>query len=300
MPTVDELTEVRPEMDAPATATSVELRSLGKAMLILNTLGDLGGRATLSEIVRGCGLAKSTVHRVLAVLLSHDAVFRVGDHYKVGGMLRHVATQEPMCQFADLRRTMKPFLLDVYQKVRQPAALVVPTERGVVCIDIVFGHNQQDEAPPLVRPLPLYCTAAGKIFLAFDPAAAECLPGLFSPYTVYTLTSRQELAEELYKVRRDGIARCIMEYTEGIVSLAGPVRDGHGRVAAAIEVYGRIDGFSWAAVEGAVRRAAFGASSVLSRSGETSKTRLPEPIRPTVHPKKAQSCVRPSTFAGTR
>jgi DNA-binding IclR family transcriptional regulator len=273
MPTADRSGQSSPDATGQPPARSAALRSLSKALVILSALGDLGGRATLSEIVRCCGLAKTTVHRVLAVLVAHDAVLRIGDHYVVGSLLRYVAALEGLYQDANLRRNVKPFLLDVYQRTRQPVALTVLAEQSVWCIDIVFGHDQRDEAPPLIRPAPLHCTAAGKVFLAFDPAASDCLPESLTPYTEHTVTSLQMLAEELAETRREGVARCEMEYTEGIASLAAPVRVGRGRVAAAIEAYGRSDSFPWVAVEAAVRRAALGASSILRHATETSNIR---------------------------
>lgn len=242
-----------------------ELRALGKALAILDALGGLGGRASLSEIVRRCGLAKTTVHRVLAALLAHDAVVRIGDEYLVGALL-HVAASCPVDQADSLRHMVKPFMLDIYEKTRLPAALIVLADQGVVCIDLVFGHGQRDEAPPLSRPLPLHRTAAGKLFLAFDSLAAMVppYPALFAGEAS---VASGALAEEITRTRHDGVARSGVDGVGVLASLAAPIWAGRGRLAAAIEVHGRAEGFPWPAVESVTRRAAYGASILLQRPG---------------------------------
>lgn len=238
-----------------------ELRALGKAIAILGALGDLGGRASLSEIVRHCGLAKTTVHRVLSALLAHGAVVRMGDEYVVGALL-HVAASCPVDQGASLRHIVKPFLLDIYVKTRQPVALLVLAEHSLVCIDLVYGHGQRDEAPPLQRPLPPQRCAAGKLFLAFDLVAAT-IPAHPAWFAGDVPALSGTLAGEIAQIRHDGVARCGAGRAEGIASLAAPIRAGGGRLAAAIEVYGRAERFPWLAAEAAVRQAAYGASTLL-------------------------------------
>ncbi len=261
MPTVESPAQAGGDDPKRPSRDTGELRALGKALAVLGTLADLGGRASLAEIVRHCGLAKTTVHRLLSALLANDAVVRIGDEYLVGALL-HVGASCPADQTASLRHLVKPFLLEIYDKTRQPTALIVLAEHSLVCIDLVFGHGQRDEAPPLLRPLPLQRCAAGKLFLAFDPVAAT-LPTHPAWFAGDAPALSGTLANEIAQTRIDGVARSGTGRTDGVVSLAAPIWAGRGRLAAAIEVYGRAGRFSWLAVEAAVRQAVYGASTLL-------------------------------------
>ena len=65
-----------------------------------------------------------------------------------------------------------------------------------------------------------------------DYLASVNLRGL----TGHTITSPGELRQELHKIRNRGWAVVDQELEEGLRSLAAPIRDGDGRVIAAVNV----------------------------------------------------------------
>lgn len=87
--------------------------------------------------------------------------------------------------------------------------------------------------------VPLYCTAIGKLFLAFLPARQrrELLAGLdLCPMTTATLTDKQALQTELAAIRTQGISVDAEEYILGVVCVAAPIFNSAGQIRAGIAV----------------------------------------------------------------
>jgi DNA-binding IclR family transcriptional regulator len=80
---------------------------------------------------------------------------------------------------------------------------------------------------PLIsgKTFPLYCTALGKVLLAYGPAAERkrilSLPK--KPFTPKTITDARRLTQQLAKVREQGYALDSEEITRGIICIAAPV-----------------------------------------------------------------------------
>jgi DNA-binding IclR family transcriptional regulator len=89
--------------------------------------------------------------------------------------------------------------------------------------------------------VPLHCTASGKLLLSdMEPAHARRLlgPEPLARYTDRTIVRIDALERELAKVRASGVGTDVGEYLDGSVCLAVPLRDGRGRMCAAIAVHG--------------------------------------------------------------
>jgi IclR family pca regulon transcriptional regulator len=87
--------------------------------------------------------------------------------------------------------------------------------------------------------LPAYCTALGRVLLAYMPdeqAAAELGKVELVAHTKHTITSRRKLEETLLAVRTEGYALNDQELEIGLRSIAVPVRNVVGVVVAAMNV----------------------------------------------------------------
>jgi DNA-binding IclR family transcriptional regulator len=88
--------------------------------------------------------------------------------------------------------------------------------------------------------LPLHCTAAGKIHLAFEPAEElqRCLSENLTQYTAQTITDRNILAEQLRGVATNGYALDNGEYLHDVYSVAAPIKDYTRTVVGSLAVSG--------------------------------------------------------------
>ncbi|HYD50107.1 MAG TPA: IclR family transcriptional regulator, partial [Terriglobales bacterium] len=74
--------------------------------------------------------------------------------------------------------------------------------------------------------LPLHCTAAGKIHLAFsDESVRNALPDTLQKFTEKTVIDSQVLTQQLKKISDNGYAVDLGENVEDVRSVAVPIRD---------------------------------------------------------------------------
>jgi DNA-binding IclR family transcriptional regulator len=89
--------------------------------------------------------------------------------------------------------------------------------------------------------MPAYCTAAGKVHLAFmsDEEIDSILPNReFKKFTDNTITDRETLRKELREVEEKGYAIDDEELDLGVRCVAAPIRDYTRRIVGAISVSG--------------------------------------------------------------
>jgi DNA-binding IclR family transcriptional regulator len=88
---------------------------------------------------------------------------------------------------------------------------------------------------------PLYCTAVGKLFLAYmaPEAQDEYLHNTrLKPVARHTITDRAALKRNLAEIRRTGLSVTREEVVEGAGGIAAPIFDREGHLSAALVVAG--------------------------------------------------------------
>jgi len=105
-----------------------------------------------------------------------------------------------------------------------------------ILLHLASAHPLRYDQPPGDRN-PIHTCAMGKVLLAYgeDPVAMD---EPYRRYTPATLTSRRELDADLRLVRERGYSVSDEERLPGVRAVAAPVRDGSGRVFAAVALQG--------------------------------------------------------------
>jgi DNA-binding IclR family transcriptional regulator len=254
-----------PLTDASGDLSS-SLGAVGKAMLVLQCFSRCRVPVRLAEITRRTGLAKSTVHRLLAILEAHNAVRRVNTGYVIGEAIRQLSDESRGAHWADLRRIIMPYLADLYEATHLATTLAVLHDFAAVSLVTIYPRSL---AGPVLRSserAPVHCTAIGKLLLAYALPAAPLPPGdrWLARYGPNTITRRPQLDAELARIQRDGIAYSREEYHQGLAALAVPVVDRYyGPLA--IGVGGPTAEVNAADAEPLLRRTAHAASLTLRR-----------------------------------
>jgi DNA-binding IclR family transcriptional regulator len=86
---------------------------------------------------------------------------------------------------------------------------------------------------------PLYCTAAGRVLLAFADEKfrdSYLRSAKLVRQTPETLTDRKELLKELERIRRTGFASSVNQLFEGSAGISAPIFAAGGQVIAAIAI----------------------------------------------------------------
>ena len=137
---------------------------LGKARLILDAFGsDL----SLSELARRSGVAKASVHRLAGELVEWGLLERAGTNYRLGLRLFELGQMVPRQRI--LRDAALPYMEDLLVVTQETVHFAVRDGIDVLYIEKIIGHRGLRQQSRVAGRLPLYCTATGKMILAFSP-----------------------------------------------------------------------------------------------------------------------------------
>lgn len=194
---------------------------------LLEHLAALEGPFTLAEAVAAGGLPKPTTHRMLQQLESAGLLGREpsGRRYRLAPRLVDLA--ENVLRASTRSGLRHAVLAQLVAELGETCNLTALAGTDVIYLDRV------ETAFPLRLDLhpgsrvPLHCSASGKLFLAFMPAARrrallERLP--LPRQTARTLSTPEALEPELATIRRQGYSVDDEEFIEGLVCVAVPVR----------------------------------------------------------------------------
>jgi DNA-binding IclR family transcriptional regulator len=124
------------------------------------------------------------------------------------------------------------------RQARETTYLAVLRRAAVVPVEAVEADRPVRIVLQLGEALPLHCTAAGKVYLAFEPEddLRALLPDGLTRFTDKTIVDRQALVQQLRTVAQNGYAVDLGEHLEDIRAVAAPVRDYARSVVGALTV----------------------------------------------------------------
>ena len=217
------------------------VQSIVRALSLLEALADQHGDIGIAELSRRVGLHVSTAHRILGTLVNRGYVRQSPEsgRYGLGAKAFHIA--EAYLGQLDLRRLVRPVLERLSRETGETANLVILDGREALYLDKVESPRSLRIFSRIGRRAPLYCTAVGKVLLAFrikDEVDALLGSHALAPLTRATITSRRQLQQELEKVREQGFALDVEECEQGASCIAVPVRNSRGDTLAAVGISG--------------------------------------------------------------
>lgn len=241
--------------------------AIDKAVSLLLALGDRSGDgAGVSELARQARLSKTTAHRVLGMLERNGVVERTGTAYRLGERLHHLGQAVYGPEAERVRDVLLPFLTDLYELTRETVHLAVLHDTHVAYLAKLYGHRSLAVPSRIGGRLPAHATAVGKVLLAYDFDAAERVTGApLHRFTDRTVTDPDELAAELGRIRRTGVAFDDEEFQPGVACVAAPVLSRGGRAVAALSIAGRHGRIDTRRLSAEARRVAAAASQAWAR-----------------------------------
>jgi DNA-binding IclR family transcriptional regulator len=216
---------------------------------------------SLNELAERAEIPLSTAYRLVTELVAWGALERVdGGGYRIGVRLWEIGSLAP--RTAGVREIARPFMQDLYVATRENVQLAVLGGQEALYIERVTGRHAVGTKVRKGGRLPLHATGAGKVLLAYAPK--QLLSNLVAAglrrYTPHTIVAPGHLTRELAEIRRTGVGYAREELTLGSVSVASPIFNGDGTVAAALSIVVRSTGADLARLAPAVRTAALCAS----------------------------------------
>jgi DNA-binding IclR family transcriptional regulator len=216
------------------------VQSVERAFDLLEALAD-GDELGVSELATRTGLVPSTAHRLLATLSQRGYVSQRADssRYALGYKVVELASglEDGLER---LRRVARPALEGVQRATGETANLVVLDGDRVVYVDQVQGSRSVRMFTIVGAAALAHTTASGKAILAYGrPEAVTAIYGGrngLEQLTPRTLTTLEDLRDDLERTVRRGYASDNEEHEEGVSCVAAPVFDRDKRARAAISV----------------------------------------------------------------
>lgn len=189
----------------------------------------------VTEIADRLELTKSTVHRLLQVLLARGLVTQDATrrHYALG--YRVLALAQAVPGEASLRQICRPHMRWLQSATEETIDLFVVAGDVRMCLDEVESAQMLRMSAGLGRTFPLDRGAASKALLLHEPEDGP----LWRRVTALMPAERLEwLRRELAGVRERGYARSSGETEPGSASIAIPIRTPDSGTVAALSVAG--------------------------------------------------------------
>ena len=212
------------------------VRAVERALQILECFDDEHPERGISEIAQAVDLHKATAYRIVTTLVNYGYLewAAEGQKYRLGLELTNLGFK--VIRRMDLRHEALPYMKELVQEWDETCDLSIFDQGRVFYIEVLRGNHALTISAAVGQRLPVHCTASGKLFLAFLPEAElnAILNHPMDAYTDNTVTSRDELFDQLEKIRNQGYAVDYEEYELGICAVAAPIFNRRGSVIAAI------------------------------------------------------------------
>jgi DNA-binding IclR family transcriptional regulator len=194
----------------------------------------------LTDACSYLGVAHSTAHRLLAMLIHHGFVQQDPQSrtYRPGPTLLEIGLS--VVEKSDFRTKARPLLVELVDLFNETVHLMTLEGTKVRYVDGVEGNRALRVAPRTGSMLPAHCTSGGKALLAELPderiRALYADPTTIAPQTDRSVSSLPSLIAALEEVRANGYATNYEESEEGVGSVAIALRNAAGTALAAVAV----------------------------------------------------------------
>lgn len=212
--------------------------SVLKVFGILQALGD-EHEIGVTELSQRVMMSKSTVYRFLQTMKSLGYVQQEGENDKYSLTLKLFDLGAKALQHVDLIRIADQQMRMLSKATQETIHLGAMEDESIVYLHKIDSLYSLRMYSRVGRRNPLYCTAIGKVLLAWldEQTIRDILAAVtFEAKTANTLADIDALLQELADVRRGGFSEDREEQEMGIRCVAVPVYDRFGHVLAGLSI----------------------------------------------------------------
>jgi IclR family transcriptional regulator, pca regulon regulatory protein len=213
------------------------VQSLERGLAVIRAFGPEDPQLTLSDVARRTGLTRAAARRFLLTLADLGYVRSDGRQFALTPRVLELGYA--YLSSLSLPEIAEPHLERLVAEVRESSSVSVLDGDDIVYVGRVPTSRIMRVAINVGTRFPAYATSMGRVQLA--GLAPEALDAYLARadlrrLTPHTLSEPTALRAELDRVRVQGWALVDQELEEGLRSIAAPVRDGGGRIVAAVNV----------------------------------------------------------------
>lgn len=217
------------------------IQAVSHALDLLEQFHDDVDELGVTELSKRLKLHKNNVFRLLATLESRGYIEqnKATENYRLG--LKALELGQTFIKQMGLLRQAKPILEQMVEESNETSYVAIYKENHIVYLDVVETNLTVRVVSRVGSRLPAYCTASGKVHMAFmtDEELDELVTKMdFVQHTPTTMSGPESMRAELVKVREQGYALDDEEMDLGVRCIAAPIRDYTRRIVGAISISG--------------------------------------------------------------
>jgi len=264
-------------------ASNNRVRSVSRALNILEVMAEEEDHLGLVAISRLVGLDPTTTHRLLHTMEERGFVSQspVDGKYSLG--LRAFQIGNAVTNVTILRQVARPFIQVLMERTGETANLAIKDGFRAAYVEQVTGPGFLRTLSEVGRGIPLHCTAVGKALLmgANETEVKRLAAQGLERHSPNTVISLEGLLAEVRRCREQGYALDMEEFEPGARCLGAPIMDIDSKVLCAISVAGpatRMSAERLRALVPVVTRSAAEVSQALRLTTDAASRRAPRRV----------------------
>jgi DNA-binding IclR family transcriptional regulator len=222
-------------------SSNYQVRALERALDILDAFDVATPELTVTRLAERTGLPKSTVIRLVSILVERRYLERAPGSESVRIGVRAFEVGSIYIQSTSLEIEARPIMARLAEQTGQTANLGILDGQDVVHIAVAAPDRPLRYWATIGKREGAYYTGLGKVMMAAmpDDELDHILNGSgFIPQTEKTLVEPDELRAEIEQIRQRGYGFDDEESNLGIFCIAAPIVDHEGKVIAALSISG--------------------------------------------------------------
>lgn len=236
--------------EGEADRNSSQMLSFSKMLAVMDCFSRDDRSLSVLDIARRTKLPRTTVHRIVGSLKTLGLIDQDRDREKYRLGLKLFELGNTVLANMDVQREASESIATLVNKTGQSVHLGVFDGFEIVMVERADAKVGQVNRVVTLESAAAYCSATGKAALAFQPQSVvdRIIRHGFVALTPNTITSGQQLIDELELIRSRGYSIDDAEYEDWRRCVAAPIRNASGRVFSAISVTGKKEHFTEATI----------------------------------------------------
>lgn len=219
-------------------------QSIERMFRIIESMAPSDKPLRLNEISEKSGVPASTAMRILNAMIQNGYASQDADTMLYSLSYKFLEISTAIRENLSLNQELRPYLQEISRKMQLSCALGIQNQYCITYIDEVISMQQMIRIyHHLGVQYPLHKNACGKLFLSqFSPEELTryLQQADLSVSTPKTLSSREELEENLEQIRTQGYAVNDEESMLGMRCIALPLIDPDGEIFAGVSISGTV------------------------------------------------------------
>jgi DNA-binding IclR family transcriptional regulator len=220
------------------------MKSLKRALAVLETFTKVEHELGVTEISRLTSLPKSTVMRILKTLEEFHYVSQYNTKYRLGSAA--IRLGQKALRSIQLRAVAITTMKKMAQECKETILLITLNEERnrAICIERIESNYGIRLSVEVGKQMYLHAGASAKALLAYmsDKEINHIIATVGLPQvSTHTITDAKKLWKEIRQVREKGYAESVEETDEGAAGVGVPILTETGELIGAIAIAGPID-----------------------------------------------------------